>query len=55
MRAIAFVQVRTASPPAGQHDRRARHGAEPVKIHLENPLLGKDCYVGSSLTPITPP
>jgi hypothetical protein len=24
----------------------------PVKIHLENPLLGNSCYVGSSATPI---
>ena len=24
----------------------------PVKIHLENPFLGKSCYVGSSTTPI---
>jgi hypothetical protein len=25
----------------------------PVKIHLENPFLGKSCYVGSSSSPIT--
>jgi hypothetical protein len=25
----------------------------PVKIHLENPLLGSECYVGSSTTPVT--
>lgn len=25
----------------------------PVKIHLENPLLGSACYIGSSATPIT--
>jgi hypothetical protein len=24
----------------------------PVKIHLENPLLGKECYIGSSADPI---
>jgi hypothetical protein len=24
----------------------------PLKIHLENPLLGPDCYLGSSSTPI---
>jgi hypothetical protein len=24
----------------------------PVRIHLENPLLGRDCYVGSSADPI---
>jgi hypothetical protein len=24
----------------------------PVKIHLENPFLGKNCYVGSSSSPI---
>jgi hypothetical protein len=24
----------------------------PVKVHLENPLLGSNCYVGSSTTPI---
>lgn len=24
----------------------------PVKVHLENPFLGKSCYVGSSTTPI---
>jgi hypothetical protein len=24
----------------------------PVKVHLENPLLGKSCYVGSSSSPI---
>jgi len=24
----------------------------PVRIHLENPLLGKDCYIGSSAEPI---
>ena len=24
----------------------------PVKVHLENPFLGKNCYVGSSTTPI---
>lgn len=24
----------------------------PVKIHLENPLLGKDCYIGSETTPL---
>jgi hypothetical protein len=25
----------------------------PVKIHLENPLLGSECYVGSSAHPVT--
>jgi hypothetical protein len=25
----------------------------PVKIHLENPFLGKSCFVGSSTSPIT--
>jgi hypothetical protein len=25
----------------------------PVKIHLENPLLGSACYIGSSTSPIT--
>jgi len=25
----------------------------PVKIHLENPFLGSNCYVGSSTSPIT--
>jgi hypothetical protein len=25
----------------------------PVKVHLENPLLGSTCYVGSSSTPLT--
>jgi hypothetical protein len=25
----------------------------PVKIHLENPLLGSECYIGSSATPVT--
>ncbi len=25
----------------------------PVKVHLENPFLGKSCFVGSSTTPIT--
>ncbi len=25
----------------------------PVKIHLENPLLGNNCYVGSNTTPLT--
>jgi hypothetical protein len=25
----------------------------PVKVHLENPFLGKNCYVGSSGSPIT--
>lgn len=25
----------------------------PVKVHLENPFLGKNCYVGSSSSPIT--
>ncbi len=25
----------------------------PVKVHLENPFLGKNCFVGSSTTPIT--
>jgi hypothetical protein len=25
----------------------------PVKVHLENPLLGSECYVGSNATPIT--
>jgi hypothetical protein len=24
----------------------------PVKVHLENPLLGSECYIGSSSTPI---
>lgn len=24
----------------------------PVKVHLENPLLGGNCYIGSSVTPI---
>jgi hypothetical protein len=24
----------------------------PVKIHLENPLLGKECYIGTSADPI---
>jgi hypothetical protein len=24
----------------------------PVRIHLENPLLGRDCYIGSSTNPI---
>jgi hypothetical protein len=26
--------------------------ALPVRIHLENPLLGRDCYIGSSADPI---
>jgi hypothetical protein len=25
----------------------------PIKVHLENPFLGKNCFVGSSTTPIT--
>jgi hypothetical protein len=25
----------------------------PVKVHLENPFLGKNCFVGSSTSPIT--
>jgi hypothetical protein len=25
----------------------------PIKIHLENPFLGSECYVGSSTSPIT--
>jgi hypothetical protein len=25
----------------------------PVKIHLENPFLGRDCYIGSNRSPIT--
>jgi hypothetical protein len=25
----------------------------PVKVHLENPFLGKNCYVGSEASPIT--
>jgi len=25
----------------------------PVKVHLENPFLGKSCYLGSSTSPIT--
>jgi hypothetical protein len=25
----------------------------PVKVHLENPLLGSECYIGSSKEPIT--
>jgi hypothetical protein len=25
----------------------------PVKVHLENPFLGKSCYVGSSSSPVT--
>jgi hypothetical protein len=25
----------------------------PVKVHLENPLLGSECYVGSSSSPLT--
>ena len=25
----------------------------PVKVHLENPFLGKECYVGSSSSPLT--
>jgi len=25
----------------------------PVKVHLENPFLGKNCYIGSSSSPIT--
>jgi hypothetical protein len=25
----------------------------PVKVHLEGPLLGSDCYIGSSANPIT--
>jgi hypothetical protein len=25
----------------------------PVRVHLENPLLGSSCYIGSSTTPIT--
>src|SRR5262249_51841191 len=24
----------------------------PVKVHLENPFLGKECYVGSSSSPL---
>jgi hypothetical protein len=24
----------------------------PVRVHLENPLLGKECYIGSSMDPI---
>lgn len=27
--------------------------ALPVKIHLENPFLGSECYVGSSSSPVT--
>ncbi len=27
----------------------------PVKVHLENPLLGSSCYVGSNSSPITLP
>jgi hypothetical protein len=27
----------------------------PVKVHLENPLLGSSCYVGSTSSPITLP
>jgi hypothetical protein len=26
--------------------------SEPVKIHLQNPLLGEDCYIGSDSSPI---
>jgi hypothetical protein len=25
----------------------------PVKVHLENPLLGSECYIGSNASPIT--
>jgi hypothetical protein len=25
----------------------------PIKVHLENPVLGKNCYVGSTSSPIT--
>ena len=25
----------------------------PVKVHLENPLLGSECYIGSSAEPVT--
>jgi hypothetical protein len=25
----------------------------PIKVHLENPLLGSECYIGSSAKPIT--
>jgi len=25
----------------------------PIKVHLENPLLGSECYIGSSSSPIT--
>jgi hypothetical protein len=25
----------------------------PVKVHLENPLLGPECYIGSSSSPVT--
>jgi hypothetical protein len=24
----------------------------PVKVHLENPFLGSECYIGSSTTPL---
>ena len=34
-------------------NREATALSLPVKIHLENPLLGSACYIGSSASPIT--
>jgi hypothetical protein len=34
---------------AGEYDTALEM---PVKVHLENPFLGKNCFVGSSTTPI---
>ena len=39
-----------------EHNVEAKEGialAIPVKIHLENPLLGRECYIGSNNNPIT--
>jgi hypothetical protein len=38
-----------------KHNEEAKEGTAlslPVRIHLENPLLGRECYIGTSTDPI---
>ncbi|HEX6667372.1 MAG TPA: hypothetical protein VF081_12340 [Solirubrobacterales bacterium] len=44
-----FVTVEQAGQPAGLEEFPI---SLPVKLHLQNPLLGSNCYVGSNAAPI---
>jgi hypothetical protein len=38
--------------PEKENEARGAALSLPVRIHLENPLLGKECYIGSSADPV---